>query len=108
MEKPLDKIHTEEDQSDNGEKHVPVIKVNTDNEKTEINIVIGEVEHPSEQDHFIQWIELIVDKINLSKTYLTHKNQPKTKFYLNNKPEKIKARIFCNKHGIWENKKKVE
>ncbi len=79
------------------EKHLPVI------EKTEkgIKIKVGSIPHPMEENHYIEWIEAIVDE----KTYrhfLKPGDLPEAEFEI--KGEKIFAREYCNLHGLWENK----
>ena len=39
------------------EKHVPVIEVSANS----ITVKVGSVTHPMQDDHFIEWIELIAD-----------------------------------------------
>jgi superoxide reductase len=50
----LEEAHTE----DKGmEKHVPVIEENGNY----ITVKVGDIEHPMEESHYIEWIELTVD-----------------------------------------------
>ena len=82
--------------SDEGkEKHVPVI------EKTEnaVRIRVGDVPHPMEEKHYIEWIEIIADG-KVYREYLEPGEEPDAVFYL--KAEDVKARILCNIHGFWE------
>lgn len=79
------------------EKHVPVV------EKTEdgIKVSIGEVQHPMEEAHFIQWIEVITEEKSFKK-FLKPGDKPKTEFCI--KPEDIiSVREYCNLHGLWKN-----
>lgn len=79
------------------EKHVPVV------EKTAVGIKIkaGSIPHPMEEDHFIEWIELIVgDKIY--RKFLKPGQVPEAVFEV--KVDDIKevlAREYCNVHGLW-------
>ncbi len=79
------------------EKHVPVI------EETEkgIKVKVGSVEHPMEEKHFIEWIELTADKKRFKK-FLSPGEKPETFFEV--KAEKLKAREYCNLHGLWKTK----
>ncbi len=81
------------------EKHVPVI------EKTEKGIVvkIGEIPHPMEENHFIQWIELIADG-KVFRQHLQPGQSPEATFCVCAKPESFTAREYCNLHGLWERK----
>lgn len=82
-------------------KHVPVVEVNEE-DGVAINVNIGSIEHPSEPEHFIQWIEVLDGDISLGKVYLSPFTKPKATFKLKEMPENLKVREFCNKHGTWE------
>jgi len=80
------------------EKHVPVYEKVED----EIVVKVGEVEHPMEKEHYIQWIAQVSDnqttRIRLypeQSTEVRFKYIPKSVLY-----------AYCNKHGLW--KKDVE
>jgi superoxide reductase len=76
------------------EKHVPVI------EKTEtgIKVTVGSTPHPMEQEHYIQWIELLADD-GVYRKFLKPGDAPEAEFEV--KAEKISAREHCNLHGLW-------
>ncbi len=76
------------------EKHVPVI------EKIEggYKVTVGDVLHPMEDDHYIEWIELISENQILRK-YLAPGQKPEAVFYT--KETDVYAREFCNLHGLW-------
>lgn len=78
------------------EKHVPVI------EKTEtgIKVKVGSIPHPMEEDHYIEWIEIIADG-KTYKEFLKSGDEPEVEFEI--KAEKIEAREHCNLHGLWKN-----
>lgn len=92
-------LQKENSKGEYGEKHAPVIKKNP--KGVEINI--GKVNHPMEKDHYIEWIE-ISTKNGESKKFLNPKKDKiaNVKFPVKNK--KIKARMYCNKHGLWVKK----
>ncbi|MBA7688631.1 Desulfoferrodoxin [subsurface metagenome] len=77
------------------EKHVPVV------EKTEkgIKVKIGSVPHPMEQNHYIEWVEIIADG-GVCRKFLKPGDMPKAEFEI--KAEKIEAREYCNVHGLWK------
>ena len=77
------------------EKHVPVV------EKTEtgIKVKVGSVEHPMEEDHYIEWIEVIADGRVYMK-FLSPGDKPEAEFEI--KAEEIEAREYCNLHGLWK------
>ena len=76
------------------EKHVPVI------EKTEtgIKVKIGSIPHPMEENHYIEWIEIIADG-KVCRRFLKPGDRPETEFEI--KADKIQAREYCNIHGLW-------
>jgi superoxide reductase len=78
------------------EKHVPVI------EKTDqsIKIKIGSVPHPMEEEHFIEWIEILADGKAYRK-YLKPSEKPEVEFCCLEAKEII-ARELCNVHGLWK------
>lgn len=79
------------------EKHVPVI------EKTQnaVMVKVGEVPHPMEEDHHIEWIEIIADGRSYRK-FLKPDDVPEAEFEIS--AEEITAREYCNLHGLWKSK----
>jgi len=79
------------------EKHVPVIEKANGG----IKVKIGSVPHPMEQDHDIEWIEVLAD----GKAYrqFLQPGQPAEAVF-NIEAEAVTAREHCNKHGMWEAK----
>ena len=77
------------------EKHVPVI------EKTEsgIKVKVGSVLHPMEEKHHIEWIEVIADG-RVYRKFLKPDDKSEAEFEI--KSEKVKAREYCNIHGLWK------
>ena len=78
------------------EKHVPVIS-KVDNG---VKVVVGEVNHPMEDDHYIEWIELVVGDMR-HKQFLLPGGKPEAVFEVN-VSGKIVAREYCNLHGLWK------
>ncbi len=77
------------------EKHVPVI------EKIDggVKVKVGEVAHPMEEKHSIEWIEIIAgDKAY--RQYLKPGQAPEAIF--NVVGDDIGARAHCNLHGLWK------
>lgn len=79
------------------EKHVPII------EKTEngYKVTVGEVEHPMQESHYIEWIDLITEKMVYTK-HLEPGVKPIAEFCTDAK--KVYARAYCNLHGHWKSK----
>ncbi len=87
----------EEKKNDQGlENHVPIM------EKTEKGVLIkvGSIEHPMENAHFIEWIEVGNDQTSCKK-FLEPGKPPEATFTLKNVQW---ARIYCNLHGLWSSK----
>ena len=77
------------------EKHVPVIEKIDGGQK----VKVGDVPHPMEEKHWIQWIELIAD----GKSYVQFLNPgdtPEAEFKID--ATSVSAREFCNLHGLWK------
>jgi len=77
------------------EKHVPVVE----KVKGGFKVKVGEVAHPMEEKHYIEWIEVIAD----SKTYrqfLKPGDTPEAIFSI--EAENVIAREYCNVHGLWK------
>ncbi len=77
------------------EKHVPVI------EKTEngFKVKVGSVAHPMIEEHYIEWIEVIVDGMAYRK-FLNPGDEPEAEFCI--KADNVTAREYCNIHGLWK------
>ena len=81
------------------EKHVPVI------EKIEGGylVKVGSVEHPSTEQHYIEWIELICEDCGkVQRKYLKAGDKPQAEF--KSCSSCVTAREYCNLHGLWEAK----
>jgi superoxide reductase len=88
------KLLQEKTADEGKEKHVPVIEKNEEG----VTIKVGSVPHPMEEKHYIEWIEIITNK-GSSRKYLKPGEKPEKSFPV--KAENIKARIYCNIHGLW-------
>ncbi|QOX79560.1 desulfoferrodoxin [Trichlorobacter lovleyi] len=77
------------------EKHVPVI-VKGDGT---ITVKVGEVSHPMEEKHYIQWIELIADG-KVYTQFLEPGQAPEATFCVT--ATTVTAREYCNLHGQWK------
>lgn len=91
MELQIEKISEE-----GTEKHVPVVSF----EDGKIIVNVGQISHPMEESHYIEWIEIIADNEN-KKVFLKPTDLPKAEFILK-KQENFKVRSYCNIHGLWE------
>lgn len=77
------------------EKHKPIIERDGDL----VKVVVGKVEHPMEEKHFIEFIELVKDGRVLQTRHLSYTDRPVA--YFRCEEEGIEARAFCNIHGLW-------
>ncbi len=91
--KPMELL-TEKNKDQGMEKHVPVVE----KIKGGFKVEIGSLPHPMEKNHYIEWIELIIDGVSLRK-FLKPGDKPEVKFEIQG--EKVKAREYCNIHGLW-------
>jgi superoxide reductase len=77
------------------EKHVPVIET----VEGDVKVKVGEVPHPMEEKHWIEWVEIIAD----GKTYRQYLNPGETpEATFNVAADQITAREYCNIHGLWK------
>ncbi len=86
-----------ERQTDVGpEKHIPLI------EKTDkgVKIKVGEVPHPMEENHRIEWIEILVNG-KVYRKILDVDDKPEAEFNLSEEIESVHAREYCSIHGLW-------
>ncbi|MBW1754107.1 MAG: desulfoferrodoxin [Deltaproteobacteria bacterium] len=77
------------------EKHVPVV------EKVDagVKVKVGEVAHPMEEKHFIEWVEVIANG-KAYRQFLNPGETPEATF--NVEAEQVTAREYCNLHGLWK------
>jgi superoxide reductase len=78
------------------EKHVPVVE-KTENE---ILVKVGSIDHPMDNDHYIEWIELITEN-KIYREHLKPGQKSEARFQITD--EKFTARAYCNLHGLWKN-----
>ncbi len=77
------------------EKHVPVV------EKTEkgVKVRVGSDPHPMEEQHYIEWIEIIADG-QICRRFLNPGDAPEAFFEI--RADSVTAREYCNLHGLWK------
>jgi superoxide reductase len=78
------------------EKHVPIIQ------KTDkgIKVIVGSTLHPMIDKHWITMIE-VADGNKIYRAHLKPGDKPEADFPITNL--KVKAREYCNVHGLWTN-----
>lgn len=77
------------------EKHVPVVEKVAGG----IKVKVGDVAHPMEEKHYIQWIEIVADG-KVYRQFLNPGEAPEATFKV--EAEQITAREYCNLHGHWK------
>lgn len=79
------------------EKHIPVVTI----DGNKVCVIVGEIEHPMVEAHFIEWIA--VETSNGAQMKMLKPGQaPKAEFMLV-EGETIEAvYAYCNLHGLWK------
>jgi superoxide reductase len=77
------------------EKHVPVVSKKDDGWQ----VTVGSVDHPMTEAHWIEWIELSAGDA-VYRQFLKPGDKPTAFFSL--KASSVKARAYCNLHGLWK------
>jgi len=77
------------------EKHVPTVE----QKDGKIIVRVGEVEHPMEAEHYIEWITLVT-KDETKTVYLAPNDKPQAIFESVEKAGTAYA--YCNLHGLWK------
>ena len=78
------------------EKHVPVITI----DGSKVTVMIGAVEHPMVDTHYIQHI-ILETKKGVQRVALSPGDVPKAEFILSEDDAVIAAYEYCNLHGLW-------
>ena len=79
------------------EKHTPLCAV----EGNKVFVMVGEVEHPMVEAHYIQWIAIETEKGTQIK-YLTPGEAPAASFLMGNGEKLVAVYAYCNLHGLWK------
>ena len=77
------------------EKHVPVIEKTAEG----VLVKVGSVEHPMQDVHYIEWIQLLADD-KAYRQFLKPGAKPEALFKVDGK--ELFAREYCNLHGLWK------
>ena len=79
------------------EKHIPVYSV----EGNKVSVVVGSVEHPMVEVHYIQWIVLKTNK-GIQRKHLSPNEAPRAEFTLLEGEVVEEVYEYCNLHGLWK------
>jgi len=80
------------------EKHVPSVEI----DGNKVKVYIGEAQHPSTPEHYIQWIMLAQGE-KMQQVALSPTDTPVAEFILDSggtSPFSVYA--ICNLHGLWK------
>ncbi|RKZ08501.1 desulfoferrodoxin [bacterium] len=78
------------------EKHVPVVEKIDGGYK----VKVGSVPHPMEDQHYIEWIQVIDGSGNSYRKFLKPGDKAEAVFEIT--AAGISAREYCNVHGLWK------
>lgn len=78
------------------EKHVPVFKI----EGNKVYVVVGSIEHPMADEHYIEWIS-IQTKAGNQRKGLAPGQKPAACFSICERDEIEAVYAYCNLHGLW-------
>ena len=79
-----------------GEKHTPVVKV----AGNIVEVNVGDIHHPMEEDHWIEWVQLVTDQGSYRK-WLRPGQKPSVQFLLVEE-KALEVYAYCNLHGLWK------
>ena len=79
------------------EKHVPVYTT----EKNKVNVTVGEIHHPMQEEHYIEWISIQTKYGNQIKK-LKAGEKPEACFALCDGDSIEAVYAYCNLHGLWK------
>jgi len=83
-----------------GEKHIPKVS----RHEGAVRVDVGEVSHPMEKEHFIEWIYLHT-KRGGQFARLRADEEPRATFGVSKEEpvdEPLVVYAYCNKHGLWK------
>ena len=104
------------DLTDMAKKHVPIIEVPEKvraKEPFTVKVKVGGIDgvnHPNTLSHWINWVELYAGERLISRVEFAPEMCDGYVVTLNvtlNETTALKARGFCNLHGVWEGKEKA-
>lgn len=81
------------------EKHVPVL----DGAQGGTHVVVGSTLHPMKEEHYIEWIQIVLKDGTTVRKFLSPGGDPDGHFCENFDAAKAgQTREFCNVHGLWK------
>lgn len=96
-------------------KHIPVITIDNEcdavSEGTcmDVHVKVGEIRHVMESEHFIDFIDVYIDKKYISRVVFTAKKMyPSVHLCLNTNSGLLSVIAHCTVHGSWRSKAKLK
>ncbi len=97
-DKEMEKQEPKGKEQEGREKHVPVAET----EGNKVNVKVGSVPHPMEEEHHIKLIEVLKEGKVIASARLYPGEKPEAEFCLEQSAEGLTAREYCNIHGLWK------
>jgi superoxide reductase len=91
-------LFEEKENEEGSEKHLPVIEEIGENR---IKVKVGSVAHPMEDEHYIEWIEVLTKNGDRNLRKFLKPGEKPEKMFTIREPE-FSVRILCNVHGLWK------
>lgn len=88
-------------EGDKAPKHVPIVEIDGNS----VNVKVGEVQHPMDDDHSIRFIELILGDERFIQE-LKPGEIPEATFVVDEDllaNNDVIVKEYCNVHGLWKN-----
>ena len=82
-------------EGDKAPKHKPVVEINGD----KVTVKVGEVAHPMDDDHYIQFLVVEAGDEQYAKCFKPGDVAQAT--FTVNSTDNVVALAFCNQHGLW-------
>ena len=92
---PMKLLKEKTQEAQGKEKHIPVIEEN--NKK--VKIKVGSILHPMEENHYIEWIEILTSAGTIKK-FLKPGDKPEAIFKVSERATAVRS--YCNIHGLWK------
>lgn len=93
----INKPNDNDNMTEAEKKHTPVIEISGD----KLIVKVGEISHPMEEEHYINYIDLFKDNESIAKKELKAGDAPEAEFE-NVSTDNLKAQANCSIHGLWE------
>jgi len=97
------KVFEEKTKDEGQEKHLPVVEHLPEDVcrgGDGIKVKIGEVPHPMEDTHYIEWVEVKTKGGKVGKKFLKPGDSVEMEFHT--REDIIEVRAYCNVHGLWK------